>query len=90
MNIVYSSVVGVCFVLAEVLSDPVVLSRLADTKASGEVKSLDDFYQMLQNDPDRAFYGLVLCPFFYQMLQNDPDRAFCGLALCPVCYQMLL
>ena len=43
--------------LSEVLSDPAVTARLADVKASGEVKSLDDFYQMLQNDPDRAFYG---------------------------------
>lgn len=33
-------------------------SRLADTKAAGEVKALDDFYKMLQNEPDRAFYGL--------------------------------
>lgn len=44
--------------LKEVLSDPAVTARLADTKASGEVKALDDFYQMLQNDPDRAFYGI--------------------------------
>ncbi|XP_076452895.1 protein pelota-like [Babylonia areolata] len=47
--------------LKEVLTDPSVLARLADTKASGEVKSLDDFYQMLQNDPDRAFYGVKHC-----------------------------
>ena len=32
-------------------------NRLADTKASGEVKILNDFYDMLKNDPDRAFYG---------------------------------
>ena len=42
---------------SEVLQDPAVASRLADTKASGEVRSLEDFYQMLQNDPNRAFYG---------------------------------
>lgn len=36
-----------------------VTAKLADTKASGEVKALDDFYQMLQSDPDRAFYGWV-------------------------------
>lgn len=47
--------------LKEVLSDPAVTARLADTKAAGEVKSLDDFYQMLQNDPDRAFYGTKHC-----------------------------
>ncbi|XP_013398167.1 protein pelota homolog isoform X2 [Lingula anatina] len=44
--------------LKEVLSDPAVTCRLSDTKASGEVKALDDFYQMLQNDPNRAFYGI--------------------------------
>lgn len=43
--------------LKEILQDPSVASKLSDTKASGEVKALDDFYQMLQNDPNRAFYG---------------------------------
>ncbi|XP_038621872.1 protein pelota homolog [Tachyglossus aculeatus] len=44
--------------LKEVLCDPVVLSRMSDTKAAGEVKALDDFYKMLQHEPDRAFYGV--------------------------------
>ncbi|XP_052801813.1 protein pelota-like [Mya arenaria] len=44
--------------LKEVLQDPSIASKLADTKATSEVKSLDDFYQMLQNDPSRAFYGI--------------------------------
>jgi protein pelota len=44
--------------LKEVLSDPSVASRLSNTKASGEVKVLNDFYEMLKNEPDRAFYGL--------------------------------
>lgn len=44
--------------LKEVLQDPAVTARLADTKASLEIKALDDFYQMLQNDPNRAFYGV--------------------------------
>lgn len=44
----------------EILQDPSVSSKLSDTKASGEVKALDDFYQMLQNDPNRAFYGYVV------------------------------
>ncbi|XP_033627141.1 protein pelota homolog [Asterias rubens] len=43
--------------LKEVLSNPAVSARLSDTKAAGEVKALDSFYQMLQNEPDRAFYG---------------------------------
>ncbi|XP_041347502.1 protein pelota-like [Gigantopelta aegis] len=44
--------------LKEVLCDPSLTSKLADTKAAGEVKALDDFYQMLQFDPDRAYYGV--------------------------------
>lgn len=47
-------------VFAEVLSNPAVSARLSDTKAAGEVKALDSFYQMLQNEPDRAFYGYVI------------------------------
>ncbi|XP_076857069.1 protein pelota homolog isoform X2 [Brachyhypopomus gauderio] len=42
----------------EVLSDPAVTSRLSDTKAASEVKALEDFYKILQHEPDKAFYGL--------------------------------
>uniref|UniRef100_UPI00398E67FA protein pelota homolog n=1 Tax=Pristiophorus japonicus TaxID=55135 RepID=UPI00398E67FA len=45
------------YALKEVLSDSSVTARLADTKAAGEVKALEDFYKMLQHEPDRAFYG---------------------------------
>jgi len=31
---------------------------LADTKAAGEVKALEAFFQMLQTEPDKAFSGL--------------------------------
>ena len=31
-------------------------ARLADTKVSGEVRALEAFCAMLQNEPDRAFY----------------------------------
>ncbi|ELR12906.1 translation factor pelota, putative [Acanthamoeba castellanii str. Neff] len=43
--------------LKEVLSDPNVAPRLAETKAAGEVKALDEFFEMMRNDSDRAFYG---------------------------------
>lgn len=38
------------------------LGRFADAayslcQAAGEVKALEDFYKMLQHEPDRAFYG---------------------------------
>ncbi|XP_052342426.1 protein pelota homolog isoform X2 [Oncorhynchus nerka] len=45
--------------LKEILCDPAVTARLSDTKATGEVKALEDFYKMLQHEPDRAFYGLA-------------------------------
>lgn len=45
--------------LKEVLADPTVISKLTDVKATGEVKALEAFYSMLQNDPDRAYYGLT-------------------------------
>ena len=43
--------------LKEIFEDPNLTGRLTDTKALGEVKSLDAFYQMLKTEPSRAFYG---------------------------------
>ncbi|PFX23372.1 Protein pelota-like [Stylophora pistillata] len=45
--------------LKEVLADPTVTAKLADTKASSEVKALDNFFMMLQTEPDRAYYGVT-------------------------------
>lgn len=44
--------------LQEVLADSAVTSRLTDTKATSEVQSLNRFYKMLSNEPDRAYYGI--------------------------------
>eukprot|EP01119_Soliformovum_irregulare_P007286 TRINITY_DN1968_c1_g1_i1.p1 TRINITY_DN1968_c1_g1~~TRINITY_DN1968_c1_g1_i1.p1 ORF type:complete len:410 (-),score=116.18 TRINITY_DN1968_c1_g1_i1:40-1242(-) len=44
--------------LKEVLSDPQVVAKLSDTKASGEIRALNDFYDMMKTEPDRAVYGL--------------------------------
>ncbi|XP_044754423.1 protein pelota [Coccinella septempunctata] len=44
--------------LREVLQDPGVVNKISDTKAAGEVKALESFYSMLQNEPSKAFYGL--------------------------------
>ncbi|KAJ1982841.1 Translation factor pelota [Dimargaris verticillata] len=44
--------------LQEVLQDPTIRTRLADTKASRETKALEKFYKTLNDDPDRAYYGL--------------------------------
>ncbi|KAI9322397.1 protein pelota [Dichotomocladium elegans] len=43
--------------LNEVMQDPAIQSKLADTKAAREVQALDAFYAMMNTDPDRAFYG---------------------------------
>lgn len=43
--------------LKEVLANPAIAVKLADTKAIGEVKALDTFHLMLQNEPDRAYFG---------------------------------
>lgn len=47
--------------VSEVLADQNITSRLADTKAAGEVRALADFYTMLKNEPSRAFYGPQQC-----------------------------
>lgn len=44
--------------LKEVLADPGMANKLADTKAAGEVKCLEQFYTMLMNEPNKAFYGV--------------------------------
>nr|NP_001187651.1 protein pelota homolog [Ictalurus punctatus]ADO28936.1 pelota-like [Ictalurus punctatus] len=44
--------------LKEILTDPIVMSKIANTKAAGEINALNDFYQMLKTDPSRAFYGV--------------------------------
>ncbi|XP_065054604.1 protein pelota-like [Rhopilema esculentum] len=43
--------------LKEVLADPSIANKLSDTKATGEVKALDAFFKMLQDEPAKAFYG---------------------------------
>lgn len=49
---------GFKYALKEVLADPTVTNKLTDTKAASEVKVLDSFYSMLQNEPSKAFYGI--------------------------------
>ena len=43
--------------LSEVLENPNVRGLISETKAASEVKALDEFFEMLANDPVRAFYG---------------------------------
>ena len=43
--------------LKEVLADPAVAARMQQTHAMAEVRTLDRFFAMLDENPDRAFYG---------------------------------
>lgn len=43
--------------LKDILQDASVAARLQDTKFLGEVKTLEQFYNVLMQDPDRAVYG---------------------------------
>lgn len=44
--------------LKEVLADPAIANKLADTKAASEIKCIDQFYSLLMSDPNKAYYGL--------------------------------
>lgn len=46
----------------EILSQPAVQTRLADTKASDEIRALATFFDMLKKDPERAYYGYNVSP----------------------------
>ncbi|KAL7672602.1 hypothetical protein ACOME3_007486 [Neoechinorhynchus agilis] len=41
----------------EVLRDPTVMKRLANTKAVEDVKLMAEFYELLASNPAKAFYG---------------------------------
>mmetsp|Transcript_19780 Transcript_19780/g.54503 ORF Transcript_19780/g.54503 Transcript_19780/m.54503 type:complete len:410 (-) Transcript_19780:120-1349(-) len=43
--------------LKELLADDQVQKSISNTKAAAHLKALDEFYQMVKNDPDRASYG---------------------------------
>jgi protein pelota len=43
--------------IKEILQDRTTTNKLADTKAAGEAKILQEFYTMLHQDASRAFYG---------------------------------
>jgi protein pelota len=55
--ILVHSTSGYKHALKEVLADPAVASRMADTKAQAEVKALDTFMDLMNNDSSRAVYG---------------------------------
>ena len=44
--------------LADILTDPVVINRINETKSINEVQILKEFYHLLNVAPDKAFYGM--------------------------------
>ena len=45
--------------LEELLADPAIKGKMADTKAAQHAKALDAFYKRMQADPDRTCYGEI-------------------------------
>lgn len=43
--------------LNEVLRSPAIVAKLADTKFARETKAVERFYEMINTDEDRAWYG---------------------------------
>ncbi|VDK35425.1 unnamed protein product [Taenia asiatica] len=54
--------------LKEVLADPVVVSRIANTKAAGEITILNEFYEMLKANPDLKHVQAAVDSFAVQTL----------------------
>lgn len=44
--------------LKEILADPAAQAKIADSKAAGEARALQEFYDAMKDDPDRAVYGV--------------------------------
>lgn len=57
-NFFFSIVYLSCSLWSEVLEDPSLIARLADTKAAGETKALQQFMTLFGTNPDRAYYGI--------------------------------
>ncbi|KAF0686090.1 Aste57867_22055 [Aphanomyces stellatus] len=59
--------------LDEVLADSKVKAQLEDTKAAGDVKCLDTFFEMLHMDQDRAYYGYNVrwCVWLHVVRANE-------------------
>ena len=43
--------------LEEVFLDPTVMAQMTETKVAREVEALSKFMKLMENDPDRAYYG---------------------------------
>jgi protein pelota len=43
--------------LEEVFSDPAIMAQMTETKVAREVEILNKFMRMMENNPDKAYYG---------------------------------
>jgi protein pelota len=43
--------------LEEVFSDPAIMAQMTETKVAREVEVLNKFMRMMENNPDKAYYG---------------------------------
>ena len=68
--------------LQEILADPAIQSRLADTKYAKEVRALDEFFTMLNNDPDRAYYG-------WDHVRKANEIGAIGTLVCPILHESI-
>lgn len=62
----------------DILSQPAVQTRLADTKAAEEIRILRTFFDMLKKDPERAYYGFNVSVFGRVLLHMLPSISKCG------------
>lgn len=44
--------------LREILDDPAAQAKIADSKAAGEARVLQEFYDVMKDNPDKAVYGV--------------------------------
>jgi len=62
--------------LSEALTDPSIAKKVENVKAFGEVRILERFYEMLNTESERAFYGLN------HILKANEQKAIEVLLLC--------
>ena len=69
--------------LREVLSDPVVVSQMKDTKAAKEIFMMNKFLRAMRVQPDRAFYGFGVSVVLRGSLLVPCEGVAVGRVCCP-------
>lgn len=68
----------------DMLAQPAVQSRLADTKAAEEIRVLKSFFNMLRRDPERAYYGYKVSEPVLSSPSGEVIASHTRLATCSV------